>query len=654
MVEEIILTASGVEVPDRTPGQYWMTVLLVIGFVAGLIIAYKRTGFSKLPRAQRQHKSALLGSIRNGTPETVRIPRGANVDDYREDLQAAFDRAFDRARGGESEHDPDRVTIREATVTVGLELYDAVDRLPTIPRAARRVGVLAVLVTVFGALAVSTETIVRLLTADRQTPGLTALLADAAALTQSVVSAVTNALATFPGGALLAELLFAYTLLAATLAYHHWYLFTVVLVAGAVAITALDRRVPDDLETRLYEHRRTLALETVGAVVTVWLVGVVPAGVGAVIGTVSAAGRSVSVEAIGAAIGALFAVGLTTVFVAVAVKSLSQRLRHAATIDWDGGPDALVASYLVARYCAVGVALMAAPFVPVYAAAAILEGRVFEVLAALVAADALTQLVVVTVLAAVVASVAYVARDARGDVRDALTETLARQSIRVAIFQRGLTVGAFIVAYGVVWAFTRSYVLAPVGATILAVAVYAAYEGVDRAAYRLELFGRDAEAQQSVLLQAYAAEDADGTLHPVAKIGTDYRTSRASIDETVTDALEIADGVACKETSIPKTLGRQRAEDLLELGLVDADIETELQESIRQAIKADLEPTGRTTMDSLERACAEFPEDRWRAEVRRYQLLNVLSVTGEHVRLERDVWSVESDDPSVRWLSPGV
>ena len=652
MIDVLIpLSASSVEVPDRTPGQFWMSVVVVVLLIGAVIVAYRRNKFSKLPKAQREHKSAILGSIHNGTPETVRVPRNADPSEYRTALLEAFQRAYDRARGKDAAHDPDRVTIREASATVAREVHQATgERLPTVPRAARRVGGIAVLVSVLGALAVSTETIIRIIAEDRgQGAGIGVLFSEAVSLTVTVLSTLSNAVAMFPLGGFIAELVFAYGLLVATLVYHHWYILSVALIVGAITVAVLDRQVPDDLETRLYFHRKTLALETVGAAAVVWLGGVVPAWLGQLVGTITVAGRAFNIAAVGAAIGALFAFILILLIGYYAAKSLWKRLQHAATIDWPAGPDSIVGAYLVARYCAVGLALAATPLIPVYAIVALVDGRLVQVLAALYHADPVTQLLVIGSVAATIAVIAYVARGAADDVRAALVESFARQSIRVAILQRGLTVFGFIASYGVLWAFTRSHLYAPLGAAVIGLAVYAAYEGIDRAAYRLELFGRDESPTTDVLIQAYVARDADYEdasnpdehLHPIAKVGSDQWTSRESIEETTDDALEMAAAAGERGTTVPATVGQQRAEDLLELGLVESDVESELQERIRAAIKDELRPNGRTTMSDLEDALEEFPAEIWEAEFERYVLLNVLSVSGDVIRLERDVWAAD-------------
>ncbi|WP_337653270.1 hypothetical protein [Halomontanus rarus] len=649
-----LIPLANVTVPDRTAGQFWMTVLVLLLIAGAIVIFYRRNRFAHLSDEQRRQKSALLGSIHDQTPETVRIPASADVDEYREPLRAAFDRAFGRARGETDEHDPDRVTIREASTAVAGELYDAAgEHFPTIPRAARRVGTMAILVGVLGSLAVSTDAIVAALTRDSSgLPPVVELLGDAVSLTQSVIGSAVDLLMLFPGGAFLANFVFAYGMLAWTLAYQLWYVLMVGLVIGAVAITVLDRRVPDDLDTKLYQHRGTLTLETIGAVTSIWLVGVVPAGLGQLAGTATVGPLSLNVEAALTVVGVLFAFVLTGLFLYAAGRSLVERLRHAVTIDWSDGPDSIVAAYLLARYCAVGLALVAAPLVPVYAIVILVEGRLVEVVLAFWAANISTQLLVFAFVALCLGTVAYVARDSREDVEAALTETMARQSVRAAIFQRGVTIFAWLASYAVLWSFSRSIGLALVGSFVLAAVFYGLYDLTDRATYRLELFGRDRSAMKGLVVQAYAAEDADGELHPVAKIGDSHRISRESIGETVDDTLEVASNARVRTKTVPTTVGQKRAEDLLELGMVYGDVETELQEQIRKTIAYELRPTRRTTMESLENALEKHPESLWRAEFERYCALAVLSRDGDIVRLERDVWDGTGDSrSSTRWLT---
>ncbi|PCR88701.1 hypothetical protein [Natrinema ejinorense] len=645
MINALPLQGVGVEVPDKTPGQLWLTAIMVLLGVVALAVVYRRHKFAKLPADQREHKSTLLGEIRRQTPETVRIPAHGDIETYREPVREAFERVQARVRGEADVHDPDRVTIREATAAVVGEIHAATgSRFDFVPRAARRIGTLAVLVATFGAVAVSTDALVAVLTSESTSLDLETLLDVAVSLTQAVITAPVDAVRLFPGGELLSNLVFAYGVLAATMAYEHWYLLSLALAIGAVAITALDMQVPDSIETRLYYHRETLALETVGAVAAIWTVGVIPAGIGRAIGAVG-----IDFAAVGAGVGFVLAALVTAFCGRVAAHSLRKRLRHAATIDWPAGPDRIVGAYLLVRYCAVGLALMIAPFVPVYAAVIIADGRLFDVLAALWVASVPTKLALVVPLLLAAGVLAYTARHAADDVQDALVESFARQSVRVAILQRGLTIAAGLLSFGLVWAFTRSLVLALLGAVVLSLLIYGAYELIDRAAYRLDLFGDRGRTRRGVLVQAYAVDDADGTRHLIAKVGTNHTVSRETLAETVDDVLTVADAARQTGGSVPATAGQQRAEDMLELGLVGGDVETELQEQIRKTFAHELRADGWVTMDTLARACRDYPEERWKGELHRYCALGVLSRNGEVVRLERDVWEATDGNAAENW-----
>ncbi|SDJ33380.1 hypothetical protein SAMN05216226_102173 [Halovenus aranensis] len=642
-----VLQTSDLNVPERTQGQFVLSLFAVAVIIIALLAAYRRTRFAGLDGDAAEHKSALLGAMREQTPETLHIPRSADVDDYRENLVDAFDRVEKRARENAAvAHNPERVPVREAARKVARSLYESSEQtLPTVPQATIRVGVLAIAVAVLGALAVSTEWIVDQLTRDAGGgggPGLGALVGHAVSLTESAVDGVISVLAVFPGAVELAGILFAIGVLAFTILYENYLLMAVLLGLLAGGIAVLDREVPDEIDTTLYRHdRSSLMLVSVGAVVAVWLAGVIPTATGALIGDVDLIVVTIPFPTLGAGLGGLLSLGTVALLLRMAFRSLRVRMRHAATIDWDEGPDLLVAGYLVTTYVGLGLALVAAPLVPAYLAAIFVQGAAVEILAALFMADALVQVGLLAVVLAVCGGIAYVARDQWDDVHAAVSEALSRQAVRLALFRRGTTIGAGLFAFALLYALLRSAVLALAGALLFGAVVHAGYVIVDRAAHRLSLVGDADPRGRGALIQCYALPDADEDYHLVAKVGSEYRVSRRDVDATVDDVLRVADAAQHGDDP-PIVIGRKRAEDLLELGQVDADVVDELRERVRKKLRYQTQPGDRqVSKDELEEMMSEFPESIWRPQIEHWEQLGILIDHGDRLERTGDPWSAD-------------
>ncbi|EMA45227.1 hypothetical protein, partial [Halobiforma nitratireducens] len=610
---EVALTASGVEVPDRTAGQLLGTFVLLVVAAVALVVLYRKNRFAGLEGRAREHKEALLESLRTQTPATVRVPARADVADYREEVATALERAQARARG-DADPDPDYTTLREATGSVLAALADATadsrvrrlfpDRLTAVLAA------LAVTIVTFGAPAVSTDGVVTVLeSGDLSVGGGIGALGDA---TIALTDYGLEALSAFPFAGRVAELALAVGVLVGSVLYEFWFLSAALAALGWAFLYRLGEHVGEDRHERLY-GRRELSLAVAKPIAAVYLAGVVP----------TALGTAAGAETVGAVTGLAFAALLSVYYLAAAGISAASRVaEHTnATLpirydeytigplsvsiprlersrteslgfddpesaavwsevdgegDDEGAPDLVLdsttlaineafdvaydpfeaataledrldatdepwrgpptdwglAAYLVCRRAFAATAAVLAPLPLVYLGSGVSSGAYLSVASSLVSGHVVGLLVPVALLAGI-GYLAYLARDSYDDVRDAVTEALTRQSVRMAMFQRGLTVGAGLLSGTVLWAFSQSYLVTPIGAVVLGGLVYHGYAAADRATYRLDVFGRDGPARQSVLIQAYALEDADGTEHLVTQVGSDYRLSRDSATELV-------------------------------------------------------------------------------------------------------------------------
>lgn len=641
MLEILLDSAVGVEVPERTTAQFLLTLILVALFAIALAVLYRRNRWAYLPEEHREHKMELLGQLRHVRPATVRIPATEAVEEYETEVRDSIDRA--RARAAGRDVSAGRVSLREAVGAVHSSLRSDLDGREVhrlIPdRLTAALAALAVSIVVLGGTSRSGEALVSAL---ESTSDWGSLLESVSAVTSGAVDAVTQAALAFPfvGDLALGAALVA--LLIGRLLFEWWWLSALIAGSAWLLLAHARQEAGDDLDVRLYD-RVELLRGVGGAVALVWLAGALPSVIGAQAGLETA--------------GNVVGLGLATIIAGYVVVTAARDVwcrvgEHTGVLDGEDGrrADWGLARYLLLRRAAFAAAVVLAPLPVVYVASGILTGAYQEIISTV--GVVATSLVVLWCVVAVVAVIWNLTEDVHEDIEIALSEALSRQAIRAAVIGRGLTVGTATVSAAITWGWTRSLLGVAIGTTILTLLVWRGYNLVDRLAYEHDLFPDDEETRRPVLIQTYALEDADGGEHLVVQMGSDLQTTRESVDDLVDEVLDLAHGYQCGDRTIPKTPGRRRAEDVLQLGVVDGDLETELQEHIRKRLARHLRREEWIEMEILEQKCESFPEDWWRDELRRWQEMAIVTVHDDHVRLERDPWAVDSSEPVRRWL-PG-
>lgn len=571
--------------PGSTPGQNYVAVVIIVLIAAGALWVRYRNRFAGLEPEEQAHKAALNGSRRDQTPRTLRIPSSADPADYRDRLVDLFD--------SQPSFEQDRVTGRDAARSVLASFRESWRPITSrLSAFVIRLVSLAWLVAIFGALAVSTDAVVRLILVDTSIRDTEIYMQRAIELSIDVLETGRDALLAFPYIGELASFALAFGTLAFEWLYTHYWLVALGLLLLAVVIAYLERQVSDELETRLYERRRGLLAAWVGSFVLVWLAGVVPAAIGSYLGAPETGARS------GFGLAMLLAAGLG----AIGLRRYVDRLKEAAY----HGPDesGLADWYLLARRTAFMLAVPGALLVITYALVFVATGKMGAIGEAILAADLGIQALLVGVVVLVVAGIAYLVRSAWPDVRAALIESLSRTELRAVLFWRGSLAVGFVVGYLLAFAFTRDIVLAMVLGPLGAAVGLAIYELLERAKYRVSVWDRSTEIPRSVTVQAYRLRDDDGDRHPFAIVNGRIELARDDVDDLVDEVLEAVVDVQTGE-EYGASIGTWHAASLFELGQPDEErTRARVKEHARKLFVDALRPAGRVVdVEDVQRAC---------------------------------------------------
>lgn len=621
-----------VSVPSGTRGQFWIAVLLLVLLGVAYVALKYRERYVGLSAAERQHKAALAGSKREATPRTLRLPADADPADHRADLAALFDRAAPAP-------DADRVTLRGAVSTVREAFGEAwrpvTDRTS---RFVRRLVGLAFTVATLGAVAVSTDLLVRALGANT-TIGAGSLLDRSLSVTADVADAGVAVLTSFPFVGTLWSVAVTVVTLALDWLYGHPLALAGALLAAAGVIAWLERRVDDDVQTRLYDPDRWLVAQWIGAFAAIWLAGAVPAGLGRVVGFPQA----------GALYGFVGAVVMAAILARYGLRRYLDRMRSVAHVA--RGADHAVRAYLWARRTAMLAAVPAGLLVVVYAAVIVAEGKLDRLWTAYLAADLGIKLLGVALVVGLAVGGLYQVRAAWPDVRGALFEATARTRVRVMLFRRGSIVLGVVVGYAVAYAYLSDIVAAIVLAAVGAGVGFGVYQLLERAKYRLVMYDREPRRPRAVVVQGYRLRDADGDEHPYAVVNGTIAVARESADATVDELVDAIVAVATGERYGP-TVGTMHADGMLSYGHVDeGETRHRAWEHARKAILDTVRPIGRPVPKTeVEWACRDLPEDVWRARLRALRG-DVVVEREETVELIDDPWRRHGEQS--RWTRLG-
>lgn len=626
----VLQSGIDVSVPRQTTEQYYFAVAAVAMAVVASIVAYWRINYSGLPDSQQENKSKLKEELYEQSPYSLRIPRGADPFEYVDDIVERLEAAETAQNGGEPDLDAGTSVI-EAGWLILQDVIRAVDeRLAGIPRLAQSLGLVAILTVVLGALAVSIDWIVGGLTSEPGTIAVGEVLGELVDITVSVLDAGHSVLTAFPYGGLVFDLTYAHLILFFQILYYRWYAVAVLLVALAIVITLLDLKVPEDVDKRLFTHQADTTLHAIGYAALIWLAGVVPATLGALVGLVGP----------GAALGFICAFVVFAWSCWRASKRFRVRIHYASRIHWPEGSDRLLATYLLARYLAGALLAFAGPLVAIYAVVVIAEGRVGQLLGAIGDASLPIQL---TILVAVLGALAWTAYQARAQwpaLRSAFANGFAEKRVRLAIFRRGSVALGVVFGAALGWALFGPLAALPFG-VLVGAAVWTVHWITIRARHRSDLIPNPLEPHEpfDALVQCYALPDTDGDIHYVADVGGRHRFARDDPRACAVDVATATEDFLAAEPLTP-TVGEWHARDCFDYGIVDEE-ETidKLEQRVQKAALGILRKYGRVPEEMFDQLVEKYPEDIRR---RRLELLYNHEIVSRHngiVQLERDIFS---------------
>jgi len=675
--------ATDVTVPTQTPQQFYIAVAVVVLGAAASLALWYRTDFTGLPDDQSEQKSTLKQQRQSLSPVSVRIPATADVADYWSRLSGVID-AVDTGSGGSRGGVDAPPSHFEAVAAARDEISRAWDPLLSrVPKRARQAIELGILLALFGAVAVSTSAVVETLQSGNGAPTLPELLESVVTITQSVVTLAADVLTAFPFVDVLWAFAFAYSIMAVQWVYTHWYVTAALVIVGGLVLAVLEWQADGDDREALYDRRHT-SLAFVGSVLSIWLVGTVPAAIAAAF--VTAGDLPPVVATLGAAVGFLAAFATAAVLGVGALAGLLQDVLRAAGMgvslrrvaqyrpgmvfprllsrtvgvpvvpptppeadaegraaDWS-----LVGSILVRRalHVANGVLVVV---LAAYVVVSLVDGRLVRVLGALATAPADTKLAIGLVVAVPVGVLALQAREAWPDLQTALAESFARQRVRIAVLGRGVpTVG---VAGGTVIGYQLSGSIPVAVALGIAVGVvlYGLYSLLLRSQYKVSMLEFGETLPSETLVQVYPPltvevgdEDGDGTheeqrYYAVVNGSTgvmwdDRDEFESFLRETVVDCRD--------EDATPSSYGHWHAKDAFENGIVDPEVTVgKIHDKIRKhTIQPLRDANGATKRTDVLEKVDKFPDDHRERRWDEWFEKGVLRQVDDLLVLEYDPW----------------
>lgn len=575
-------------VRETTPQQELLAwVVVVIGIV---LVAWRlyRSYYAGLPKSLQRAKADLRGAREDSALQQVYLTadEASDPDRISETIRALLD-------GDGVEQTRNRHALESIRYELASTWAPYIERVPVL---VRRLAVLAILVTGFGGVAVSTDVLIGMLTAS--SAGLNPVQWPGLAIGQSlaVVERIGSLLGGFPPAELLYSLLVVVVLTLGEWLYTHYWVASLALIGGTVALAYLDRELAADEHSQWVDALpEPVQLARVGGlgVGVVWglmLVGIAagrlagPAERGVTYGAAAAVGGLLGVIAVGAALLYRNRDAFPTLRVRWSDATMTQR------------------AYLSVRAVSLGLAALVGPLVPIWGVVALTKAP--RLLGALADASLAVQALVVLVVVGVVAVLAKQAADAWGDVRAALQISAARQQVRTAVLLGGVPIVVVAVTYTLVAGAVNSILLGIVAGIVAGIIARTALSAVTRTRYRLSLWERSAPVAQRAVIEGGPLETRDGTQEYLRINGStellhEDRETLVAAGTDVATAL-VDDGRA------PTTLPEWHARFAMEFGITDSE-ETvlKLYERVRKH-----------TFQPLREHGQRVPEDHIRQQVR--------------------------------------
>ena len=578
-----------------TAAQRLFALALVALFFIILAIVRYRFQFAGLPDDQRRQKRTLQDQRQDQDPETLRIPRGADLEDYRDQIRALFD-----ADDTSTIEDPISPVEAAGEVRSALALSYR-DLTEGIPRLSLGMLLEAFVIFVFGSIVVLPTTYFVSLFSGGDGVTLGWVIDRSVSTTATVASTGIDLLAAFPFAQTIFALLLAVAVQAGTILYQTPAATAMLLVLAAGAVLYLEQRT-GGIDYTVYDSHLAMVVAGLLAGFVVWIAGVLPAALGAAVGF----------PTIGAGLGFVLASVVFLLVVYDVLTGLRRQVAHLIDDDLGGLPLA----YVVARRGSAAVAFLLAPFALGYLVTSVASGALGGAVGALLGGSLTIQILAGTLLLVVLAGVALQTREAWPEVRAALRETLARKAVRVALFRRAVPVAILMFAYFLGIGLGLNAILAFVaalGAAVLARLLFSAFQ---RVRYRASLIDSEERTASRVVIQAYRLRTADDESINVATVNTHELAHRDQ--EELVDAIVDASEQLFEDGDVSPSIESAFATDLFDYGIVDveetvAKLERKAEETLEHQLA---ENGGQVDAETLHEELDRFPEQIWRRRVR--------------------------------------
>jgi len=678
---QLLQNGIDISVQETTPGQRLLawTLILAIAFVAAYLLY--RTQYRGLPSRLAKAKADLTGARADTTLQSVYIPQDVaeNPDRVAEIVNSVLD-----------DDPPDQPTLRGAAGSVRTELAQTwAPRWLALPPAARRVLGLGAVVLVFGAVAVSTESLLSVLeTSEPQTqPEQWPVLAVTETL--AMLGTAAGWIASAPGADVVWALALTAVLTVGTWLYTHWYVVALVLFVGSTLLIWLERRlpdthrlwaiarvqrgtksaralanylgdserseqlVPDSAQTEtlpvaqrsLYADSETpppssvrwlrslprsgqVARVIIVAMLACWVIGLVSVGIGRV--AVDPNERAVRYGA-AAMLAAASVFGLAAV-IAVArnwdrLAAVPRRCQRATPRQQ---------TYLIARAAVLLFTTLVSPLVPVYIAVGLTKFP--RLIDAYLAASAGIQALGAVVILGIAVGLAYQARAAWGDVRSALRISAAQTSVRGAVAAQGAPIVVVGVTYALTAGLFRSIILGVICAVAAGLLARQAISLLSRARYRVSMRDRSPQPALRVVVEGAALETRDGDREWYVRVNGGTELLHPDRERVVEDSVAVVSQLVADGTTAA-TLSEWHAEDAFEYGVTDpAETKRKLFEDTRRVIFRELRKhMGTVPTDRLEDRLADIPDPIVERRFYREEYgLGTITCGDDYTTLERD------------------
>jgi len=614
MREELAPLAIDVSTAGYSTAQLALAALLFLLFAAGLTVATWRLQYRGLEGNQPAHKRALRESKRLRDPEVARFGRDEIEEDPARVASEVRD-LFESAGGAEVET-RGRVTVRGALGEIRSTVRETWrDATSSVPGVAIRLVERALLVAIFGAVAVSTSTVVRWLTKNPDYPTAADIVAETTEYGQKGSSILLETLGLYPGADLIWALAFTLAYRLGSWLFTHWYYVAGALVVIGLAIWVLEREVLDQPRQSLIWSRRKTSRRLVAILVPTWVAGATPVAVG----------RELGREPLGIIIG----IPLSAFAFVVAVGLVLRRVSVSTLLtvgNREDPPGALLLDWGL-RHVGAVLAAVSIPLVGLYILVGLADGSVAAVVEAFLGAERGVQALVGLVAVSIVALLAYMARGAVPAVREALVESLSRATVRSVLLVRGIPILGVILAYLLSFGFGLSFSLAIVAAVVVGLLSRLAIVGTLRVRATASLYGdwiKPDESALFIVVRAYELEDADGTPRYYAGVNS-KAVAHDSVDKAVEAVLDLSSELVDEDESDP-TLPEEYARDLLKYGLVGIErTEAKIEQRIREEVEGRLSRDNGLPRSEVERALeGRYPPDIWSSKLREWRLRGVI------------------------------